>query len=295
MEHFIKVDSIFSKLSRDLKDVDINESDTIEWIGEALEFLSSRKMYEPRVAIIEVKNHIATLPCHFRTILQVGKLNDYCTTPQKAAEEIQEITNCPVRVNSCDEIIDEYEVAYYRPFHDLSYYHFSSLERFENKFTLMRLAENKFFQSLVCTPQNTDLYNSCKHEYTLQSDNTMLTSFEEGFIALAYLSYAIDGETGYPLIYNNISVITAITYYVKWKIYEWHSFNRREGSGNLVQNYERLWNKYCKQAKNSMKMPKTLDEYINLAAQSYRLVPQFPTDVDYFSQQNNQQIPKFLR
>ena len=54
---YTTVDRIFNKLYRDLRETSLNESDVIEWIGEALDFLKVAENQEEAIAFLEVKNH----------------------------------------------------------------------------------------------------------------------------------------------------------------------------------------------------------------------------------------------
>ena len=63
---------------------------------------------------------------------------------------------------------------------------------------------------------------------------------------------------------------------------EWKSWNNREGAAGLVQDYERKWLKYARQAKNFMKMPKGIDQHQNLLEQSHKLIPRKRTYYGYF-------------
>ena len=74
---YTTVDRIFSKIHRDLKGIDLNESDAIEWIGEALDFLKIKGNQEETVAFIEVVDYHAELPCGFQMVLQLARNNNW--------------------------------------------------------------------------------------------------------------------------------------------------------------------------------------------------------------------------
>ena len=63
---YTTVDRVLAKFHRDLRGIDINESDAIEWIGEALDLLKVNQIQEQAVAFIEVKNYQADLPKGFK-------------------------------------------------------------------------------------------------------------------------------------------------------------------------------------------------------------------------------------
>ena len=70
---FTTVDRVLAKIHRDLKGINLNESDAIEWIGEALDFLKVPQIQEEAVLFSEVKNHHVELPYGFHMILQVAR------------------------------------------------------------------------------------------------------------------------------------------------------------------------------------------------------------------------------
>lgn len=142
----------------------------------------------------------------------------------------------------------------------------------------MKLSSNILFNSIVCKESDFEnIYSNCKDEYTIVgiTDKFLRFSFREGRISLAYLKIEVDSDTGYPLIPDDIRYTTAITYYIKWKIAQIESWNGREGFSKIAMDNERLWLKYAKQAKNYMKMPKTLDEYLNRINNRFKLTDKY--------------------
>ena len=59
---YVSADRIIAKLYRDLGLEELNETDIIEQIGEALEAIGAITLYEEAVAFIEIENHQADLP-----------------------------------------------------------------------------------------------------------------------------------------------------------------------------------------------------------------------------------------
>lgn len=313
---FTSVDRVLAKFHRDLRGTDINESDAIEWIGEALGFLKVPQIQEEVVAFLEVENHEVSVPSYFQHVIQIAKhrtwtKTDPCTvTPEIIAHQIcpepplecncrsSENFQCDCVGPSCEfpcggckcnipgavftdchgNIIGDHERVYFRPRFDLQWEFnaWQSSTFFRRNFIPVRLSDHSFFNSIVCREHDGDLYRNAYglEEYTVVGtvQKRLRFSFKSGLIALAYLRQVIDCETGYPLIPDNPSYLAAITYYIKWKIAEWNQWNGREGfKQGLVQDVERLWLKYARQAKNYAKMPKTLDEYQNLMEQTYSL------------------------
>lgn len=264
---YTSVNNILSKFHRDLRGTDINESDAIEWIGEALEFLKVREIQEEDVDFIKVENYECNVPIGLQTITQIAKDND-------STFKEEDVTDIPQNLNYNTWTVSNF---------------------YQKRFTPVRLANHSFFKSVVCKEKDMSVYESCNDEYTIVGtvDRKLRFSFKTGVIALAYVRNAIDKETGYPLVPDNISYTTAITYYIKWKIAQRMEWSGREGYSRLAQDSERLWLKYCQQGKNYMKMPKTLDQYQNMLESSHHLIPKHNRYYNYFGNLGRPEQRKF--
>lgn len=291
---YITLDRVISKLYRDLGLEEVSEVDIIEWSGEALEAIGTVAMYEEAVCFVEVKNHTADLPNGLHSIIQIARNNEFkkdnlcpanilLDSDLEDAESEVGCTDCntqppgfenyPIPLDCNGTPITDYEVAYYRPYFDLKYEYegWNSSSYYRQKYTPVRLSNHSFFSSLVCA-EDTGLYQNCMDEYNI-IDNVLKFSFQEGSIALAYNRQVVDLETGYPMIPDDISVITAITYYITWKYMARLWYMGREGYTDKMQHAEGQWQWYCKQASNKMFLPYGVDEHQNLLDERYKLLP----------------------
>lgn len=299
MLQYTTVDRVLGKLAVELRGSDLNETDIIEWIGEAMDFLSMPEIQEEAVAFMEVKNFEVPVPDNLIMILQLSKYNkekeDICESCKQATEkEVEE--ECP----DCDEESAMDCIFYdleYRPYFDMQwqYIPWTVSHYYKERFSPIRLSNHTFFNSIVCKEKNLYSTDCCEYEYTIvgTTEKKLRFSFQEGYVALSYIKSAIDSETGYPLIPDNVRHITAITYYVKWKIAEYNTWNGREGFRNLAQDSENKWLKYVKQAKNWTKMPKTVDQFQNLLEQSHYLIPRHNRYYKYFGNLGKAEKRKF--
>ena len=281
---FTTIDTILNRLYTTINPSDINEADVIEYIGEAMSFLKVREIQTQNVIIEEVKNHEVDLPKDFQAILQIAKYNSdndddikLCCLA-KAVEECENngepvdySTNelIKLKCDECGEDPGEQDYDY-----SINYNTWISNILYKEKFTPIKLATHSFFNSLVCKEKNVP-YDKVRDEYTIvgEIEKKLRFSFKEGFVAISYLKTAVDEETGYPLIPDNISFITAITYYIKWKIAERMVWNGRQGYVPIAQDSEKHWLKYVKQATNYAKMPKGIDDYEMLLENTHHLLP----------------------
>jgi hypothetical protein len=294
---YVTVDTILSKYLRDFRGVELNEDEAIEWIGEALGFMQMASASEEAIAFLEVKNYQAALPNGLHYIIQVAKSNSWASTepetctPEVIVQDLVPVTDPDplacyggwtsnlVAVDAKGDLIGDQEIAYYRPYFDLQYEYlgWAQSKLFRTKFTPVRLANHTFFNTLVCqTDENAGLYGESnttgKDEYTIVGDQLRF-SFQEGYVAVAYLRQRVDHETGYPMVPDDESAKAAITYYLGWKTKEREAWNHREGAMQLAQVAEARWLKYIKQFKNKAKMPWGTDDYEDLMEQSNYLIP----------------------
>jgi hypothetical protein len=329
---FTSVDRILSKLTREIKNTKFNEGDIIEMIGEALDFLKVKAATEQAVAMVEVSNYQAPIPNYLHSILQIARNNNWspsnkdCVCPAELVNtttststtnnvttttttvtkqgcltcgDLQPAVNTPVPLDCNGTPLTGYELSYYRPYFDsdLLFHKWSNSNYYRQQYTPVRLADSTFFNSVVCQELDQDkIYASCTDEYTIVGhgcDRVLRFSFKEGSVAVAYNKSVVDKETGYPMIPDQISFITAITYYIRWKLAEEKQWEGREGFATLAYDNERKWLKYARQAKNWAKMPKSIDDYQDLLEQSHRLIPNHKKYYGFFGSLNRQENRSF--
>jgi len=263
MIKYTSVDRILSIINRELGEANVfSDDDLVEWIGEAMEFLSVFPTLEESITILEVKDYKAGVPSNLVNVLQLAKIDK-----EELLLEYEKTNTLVLDSSSCESDGDSFRYSY------------ESWVKFcekESNITPIRLADHTFFNSLVCKETRyKELYKSSKDEYSIigNINKEFLFSFKEGTVALSYLKMATDSHTGYPLIPDHADFISAVTYYVKWKISEAMTWRGREGSSQMLQYARGEWLRYVRQAKNWAKMPKTIDELQNFLEQSYSMVP----------------------
>lgn len=321
--NYVSIDRIISKLYRDLGLEDIPESDVIEQAGEALEFIGAVGALEEAVAFIEVKNHRAELPIGLINIRQIARDNEWTPSGEENLCPAHIITDtAPAEINSVEEVYDEegeclnceemqnrdfvlldcegkfmendFNVAYYRPFYDLHYWYvdWTNSKLYKSRFTPVRLSNHTFFNSLVCE-EDVEMYKSCKDEYNI-SNGTVITSFKEGLIAISYYRNMTDPETGYPMIPDDISYVTAITMYITMKQMARMWYSGREGYQDKMMKAEQDWQWYCKQAQNKGFLPHGIDELQNLTNMMKHMIPRNNNYYGFFGNLSNAEDRKFI-
>jgi len=137
---YVTIDRVFSKMGRDLKGTELNESDVIEWIGEALEFLKVPQILEEKVSFLKVEDYHAEMPSNLHMITQIAKNkeNKIECTCESTEEGVVEGTTC----DCCEE-------AKFLNL-DWTYTLWTSSPEYLRNFSPVRLATGTFFNSLVC-------------------------------------------------------------------------------------------------------------------------------------------------
>lgn len=300
---YTSMNTLLSKFHRDFRGIEFSETDAIEWVGEALGFMQVPSMQEEAVAFIEVKGYQCPIPSGLQFITQIARNNevkeDIC--PTDPTDPVNFVENGgpsdPVPVDCQGNLVGDYHLAYYRPYYDLKYEYsgWSSSTIRKEKFTPIRLSNHSFFNSLVCKEsEGEDIYNNdCNgDEYTI-AGNQIKLSFKEGMVALAYLRQAVDPETGYPMIPDDSSAMSAITYYFAWKLNERDAWSGREGAGQLAASAEQKWLKYIRQTNNKAMMPQGVDGYQDLLEEMHYLIPRKNKYYGFFGNLGKQEARPF--
>lgn len=301
---YTNINTVLSKFHRDFRDIDINETDAIEWVGEALGFIKAPSALEEHVAFMEVKDYQCSIPEYLVYITQIARntkgVTEVCSTEEDEEVNDNVISNGGsfepnlVAIDCHGQIIGDYDVAYYRPYYDLKWEYglWTNNNFYKESYVPVRLSNNSFFNSLVCKEENyNSIYSSCRDEYTIVN-NQLRFSFKEGVVAISYLKQPVDAE-GYPMIPDDNSCITAINYYLLWKVFERMEYLQKQGAARLSEKAEAKWNKYIVQFKNSAMMPKGVDDYQDLMEQSRYLIPRFNRYYGYFGNLNTKESRLF--
>jgi len=279
---YVSLDTVFSSLSRDLKEYSISEGEVIEWCGRALEATQTESVYEHAVAFCEVSNHECIIPKHLHVILQIARNNKWSGSGLTPKDVVTDTTtndpaDIPVVLDTEGMPLHDYELAYYRPYFDVlgEYVTDGTKQPNWNHFTPVRLANHTFFDTIVAKEDDFEtIYSSCRDEYTIVEDDTLRFSFKEGQVAVSYIRQKMDCSTGFPMIPDTYSNKQAIECFVRYKLKEIDFYQNRQGSESRLQKAESDWQWYCKQAVNDNVMPQTIDEWENLMQQRNYMMPQ---------------------
>lgn len=298
--NYIPIQALFAKIDRDYGMSNLSEADVIDWTGEALGLMGAIKQFEEALAIIEVNDYRCSIPGGgLHKILMIARNNNYsktikennCTPADILLDNTDNTIKRPIVIDCKGQPIEEYELAYYRPYFDLrwEYDQWRNSNRYRNQFTPVRSTTNIFFGISI---NEDNLYCDSRDEYKLIDRDTLKFSFQEGQIAIAYYRQKLD-ENGYPMIPDDESVIEACKCYTILRKEKKDYYNKRTGSVAMSEAAEKDWHWYCEQGKSSLKMPKSIDDYQNLLDQRNSLIPRMNEYNSFFGNLNRPEQRRF--
>jgi|TARA_R110000822_G_scaffold16329_7_gene55715 hypothetical protein len=275
------IERVISGIYRDLKPVvELNENDMIEWAGEALEHIGAYPQLEEKVANLTVSDHRVLVPSGLKDIVQIAyKYTEGTSTSTAMLTTADNCITCddPCGETACRSCATVCEDAgtlianaqlfleYYKPntFRATGYYYdnYRPLRKASGPFTAPYTSD--------CT-DCTGISPTCEDEYRLDWPY-IKTSFKQGHVCIAYVGQPLD-ERGFPMIPDEVSYIEAIKRYITYKV-KYSEFLQGHLPGNIYMKLEDDWHWYCKQARNKMTMPKSVDDLQNLKDQHIRLLP----------------------
>lgn len=300
---YVSIYRILDKLRRDLRIDELSVSDVIEWSAEALEAIGAITQYEDAIAFIEIKNYTCCIPNGTYQIKQIARNNCFKShkenplCPSTAVEAATTTTTdsssgIPVALDCNGSPINDYELAYYRPYYDLQaeYSPFATSSLYNTCFSPIRQTTNNFFDGIG----NTDkIYDTSTDEYKIiDRGNSLRFSFETGSIALAFTRPYLDDD-GYPMIPDHYSYITAVTKYITYKVMEYRFYRNERGSDSRLMKSEQDWHWYCKQASNHALMLKGEDDYQDMLEQRLQMLPRQRRYYGFFGKLNKQEVKRF--
>lgn len=297
---YTSVESVLAKIMRDYPG-EVNEADVIEMIAEVLETVQAKLDYDEAVAFVEVKNYKCEAPAGMLNVVQIARNICYesdplttCPATTTAALTVEETGYTPVALDCDGSPINGYDIAYYRPYYDLIYEYegWSRSGLYYNCYNPVRLSNNTFFSSVVCTETREDLkqlYINTRDEYTFQ-DPYFVFNFKEGFVAISYLRSKLD-DRGYPMIPDNRETRDAILNYVRFKnATKKYDMNPESPQLRMYKaETENDWQWYCQQAKNRNRLPASLDDHQDILEQRSYLLPRQHRYYGFFGRLNTQE------
>lgn len=290
----IPINRILSKVYADFGLEEIEESTLIEWTGDVLSHLEIQKAYAERVTFVEIKNHQAQLPPHIISILRVAKNTKFqaktcfnqseldtlgCSDPTVVEGELTPCMNNLPLLTCCNSLtILPCGEVYRKPMISFEYPYYSWIDSdsYRNQFVTIGASTDAFKTGLICElgkDQQTKIYNNREDEYQIVESKYIRTNFKTGQLAIAYLAQPVDILTGYPLVPDDISVISAITNYILFMYCRKMHILGRPGYKEKYKEAEADYQWYLSQAKNKLYFPHGVDEFQKFTEARFSFLP----------------------
>jgi hypothetical protein len=240
----------------------------------ALDHIGSVEYTQLSTAFVEVQGYKCALPEGCVDLLQILKrgtplptsinqvlnecacldLNDKPQEEPGSPQGSERLDPCgqPVILDCSGMPIEDYNLAYYRPYFDYVYWYIDANKRMPRDWILLKEAQHNFFPAVKNKPELNLHVNRQTEEYKV-IDNVLHFSFEKGYVAISYYKRVYDKD-GYPLIPDEVSTIQAITSFCTFKLFQKVWYQGREGTADKWKVAEQDWHWYCRQAKSKAKM-----------------------------------------
>lgn len=233
----------------DEDDMEVSEPTLIEWSAKAMRNITVRQSYDYQVAFLTVSNHKAKLPCG---LLYIDFIAYKDTLEEADIQQIRLYTSTAESNTITHKYLDFLQAPY-----------------FTESWKMLRLAEtNAFLMGIHCkNPIN--LYMKCEHEYSVDKQGYIHTSFKDGYLAISYFSYPM--QDGDFLIPNDEDVKEAIKNFCLMRLWEKRMNLKEEQAANMYTLYRKLYTISSKNAEGKLLKPQGPDGYENLKQQLLRI------------------------
>ena len=302
----VGIERVISSVYRDLRPkTQLEESDLVEWAGEALEQIGAYTQYTEAVEYITVADYRALIPCGLHKIVRLAYKytpGDPCGCAFKITSSDSTSSTCTCTTcggcdttDPCADLETTSESVLVTQTKQLIDYHltyrFSRTSSYFKEWKPMRLATSNYAKAKTAHCANCiNLSNTCDAEYSVDHPY-IKTSFQNGHICLAYIKQPLD-DRNLPLIPDQVSYIEAIKRYLIMKI-SYSDFIKGAIHPNIFAKLEDDWHWYCAQARNKANMPDNIDKLQNMVDRHVRLIPYRSGYYGFFGNVNNAEQLRF--
>ena len=248
---YVPLESMLKAVYATLDHSILNYNDILEWAYDAMEALEVRYTFQERVEFLSVVNHKAFVPTGLKYVEQIlYKL-------QLNSDDEDEIINIS-RQDQNGNIVPS----------SISADEFFLSPLISNDWSPLRLASSIFSRTVHCAT-SVNLYAIGEHEYTIDPNGCIITSFDEGFLAIGYLGHPKNAE-GKFLVPDERDYRRAVENYILFKHWEVRFNMKEEGADKRMIYYQQQWELFAAKISGDMMMP-SIDGMQNLQDQLLRI------------------------
>lgn len=243
----IPLESVLKDVYMLIRNNDIEDDVVMEFGVRALEYLAAYHSYDHAICILKVENNSASFPRGMLGIeLALYRKNLTHFDVKHVITDTENIVATPQSEFVSGSI--SYKIT---DFEQVNYF-------LNNQWEYLNLSSYAFDRSILCNP-NAQLYSGCNQWFYPDTvRERFVTSFESGYIAVAYYRYP-QNEEGQYLIPDTPYIKEAIQAFIFWKIYQkmWH--NSVQGAQQKFQYYEQKWKETAQSAIGDLMVMSSMD------------------------------------
>ena len=253
---FISIKYALPDIFSTLEETYISVDNALEWASKAMAQMDIYEFHEPRLAFREIKGYQTFLPCGLLQLNQILYRSDF------KKDTVFSVSDSSAQV----------------------YKDFAEKNQLENVYMHrgwlpMRASTNNFMLSVLC-PNSPNLITNCQHEYTILPNGKVVTSFQEGWILISYMS-AVKDDSGNFMIPDDQELIEALRLYIMSRIWERRWNMKEEGAKERFEYYVTKWGLYKNMVRGKFKLPND-DQKQNIMDYSTSLLPKKDRYYNYF-------------
>jgi hypothetical protein len=271
---YISIEAVLDDIHSMVDDIDWDEDRMLEWAVKGFRKLNLPAKYEEQVVFLNVVDHTAELPYDLININQIffRETSEDLTTEEDGV--IAQVTGITTD-KPFYRLINNREDFFQRILDTNSnfYNYFKPLRRYSGHFGFV-----------PCT-QDINRVN-CEHQYTIESNNFIRTSFRQGCVILSY--DARIQENCLDMIPDNENLKDALFHFCMYRFWMSRLHMKEEGTQNLMQFHLRQYSAIGKKAVGEINKP-DVDQMENIKNFTQRLVPRANFYDKAFSQLNNRE------
>lgn len=250
---YVPLEAVLRPIYNLIEESNIDYNTVLDWAYDAMEALEVRYTYQEAIEFVQVVNHRAQVPIGLKYVEQILYKIDLDNDEEETILRIirqDQSGNNETPSTTADEF-------YLSASHSASW-------------APLRLASSIWARSVHCAV-SPNIYASCEHEYTIDPNGCITTSFENGFLAIAFLSHP-KNEEGQFLVPDERDYRQAVENYIFFK-YWLQRFNmKEEGAERRMVYYQQQWDIFAAKVTGDL-MIFSLDGLQNFQDQMLRIGP----------------------
>lgn len=245
---FTKLNEVLADLAGTLPPDHWSEADALEWAFQAVRKIGAIEQLEPAIKHIKVSDYRADLPSDLQLLYLVAYKSDTTTVTDAELTDIEQDIN-HINTNYYEGFTEQgINLSEYQP---------------------LKLASSPFALDVLCE-ECENLNANTEHAFTILPDLSIITTFIEGDICVAY--YRMPMDCGVYMVPDDADYIDALRSYVLMRIWERRMNLKEEGTAQLYQLYATRWQTLRTGVKGKLKTP-DINTLENLRQSRNRLMP----------------------